>query len=632
MFKKIKALISNRCFLIFLIMLIGAAASWQFISSNSLFSLVSSDQGQYDDIAINLLEGRGFFWSSDLWAWATERPPAYPLFLALIYSFFGHDFITVKIIQFILSIFIGVFVYLIAERVFNKAVAFFAAAFISIYPTYLSFNLSLIRETLFILSLVIFSYLVILSLEKPAWKIFILAGLVYGLMALNRPVIIAAMPLYLLWLAFIFRKNKKIILRAIIGIGLVASIILGSWLARNYIRSGAPVLEYVGLTNVWSYNTGHAKQYGAETANINPEILWSNPYATEGARANKLSREAAAGIFKNPAQFLRRGARNIITMHCLKGTCYRGWEPVLLIFGFIGLFIGLIFMPVITAGFLATIAAIILPSAIFGGDDSRFRTPIDWIYVMYIFFAVFVLFKSLSKREEFFNSVKKYVSSAAVLNICKIFKYSAAVIVLIVAAFTVFGLGKIGYANVFCRNIFLSNFSSQKAEEILEFGPFRINSKTNNWAPFDDIKKYLFEHQMNLGNFNYKLINWTGIVRNPKYFNAGEPTDSYLLADLRDEAYKFRLTVFNFVINADSCSPPMGNFYAIMPGFMPKEFLDQKAVIVGQLKQNDTVVNRLGIHVLAVVPLDGGGNPDFGKTVFAEDIKNLQKGDMDFYR
>ncbi|MEK6917155.1 MAG: hypothetical protein AABW92_05420, partial [Nanoarchaeota archaeon] len=63
-----------------------------------------SDAANYDQIAVNIVSGHGFSEVIDGQKVPTmRRTPIYPLFLAGIYSIFGHNYIAVKIIQAILG-------------------------------------------------------------------------------------------------------------------------------------------------------------------------------------------------------------------------------------------------------------------------------------------------------------------------------------------------------------------------------------------------------------------------------------------------------------------------------------------------------------------------------------------------
>src|SRR3989339_426475 len=338
MFLLIKKIIANRYILLGLVLFIAIVSFYFFIIKHPLNNPVFSDQGQYDDLAINLLEGRGFSTTWELRNWIAFRPPIYPVFLSIIYSFFGHNYLSVKIIQFLLSIFSVLLVYLIAEKIFNKAVGFFV---------------------------------------------------------LTRSTVIFALPMYLIWFLFFFYKEKKMILKVCFGFGLVAVFIISIWLVRGQILSGAPNFEYTGSEHAWVFATGRSENLYKDLTGTFRDILLNNSDKSEGSLVKKLSQETLSGILSNPVPFFKTGLHNLFIMHCLSGTCTTLWEPFFVILGFIGLFVGLIFLPRITIFFLIPIVSINFMSAFFGGNDSRFRAPADWIYAMYIVGAFFLFFQSV---------------------------------------------------------------------------------------------------------------------------------------------------------------------------------------------------------------------------------------------
>ncbi|KKR49059.1 MAG: Oligosaccharyl transferase STT3 subunit [Candidatus Magasanikbacteria bacterium GW2011_GWC2_40_17] len=627
MFLLIKKIIANRYILLGLVLFIAIVSFYFFIIKHPLNNPVFSDQGQYDDLAINLLEGRGFSTTWELRNWIAFRPPIYPVFLSIIYSFFGHNYLSVKIIQFLLSIFSVLLVYLIAEKIFNKAVGFFSALFISIYPIYLSFNLYLIRESLFIFLLLVFSYFLINAISDPSWRNFILSGIFFGFLVLTRSTVIFALPMYLIWFLFFFYKEKKMILKVCFGFGLVAVFIISIWLVRGQILSGAPNFEYTGSEHAWVFATGRSENLYKDLTGTFRDILLNNSDKSEGSLVKKLSQETLSGILSNPVPFFKTGLHNLFIMHCLSGTCTTLWEPFFVILGFIGLFVGLIFLPRITIFFLIPIVSINFMSAFFGGNDSRFRAPADWIYAMYIVGAFFLFFQSVFGK----NGLKEFVLNKLFFGerreiISKRFKIIISFLVIIPTFLVLIGVSRIVKANIFCDNIYLNNISQQKAEEVLNSENFLFKKNKNNWAPFAEIKKYLFENNFNLGKYDKSLISWTGTIRNPIYGEAGKSLDVVITNNFDP----FKFTAFNFVINSSSCGSNDGNLYGFFPGILSQDFKDKNFIVVGQLKESDSSLDHLNINVIYLIPLDRKGQPKMDQILLANDAVDLNKS-KEFY-
>lgn len=177
------------------------------------------DAGQYDRIAVNLLTGRYAEFDSPT-AW---RMPLYPLFLASVYSVFGHSYTVVRVVQSVMGALLCVVIFHIAKTMFNEKVGLLASCVTALYPPFLGFYLYwggsgfLLSENLFMFLLALF----VLALLK---RKFILSGVLLGLLALTRPVI-GLFPLVLLFL------YKKKAVPALIAFFLI----LSPWVVRNYL-------------------------------------------------------------------------------------------------------------------------------------------------------------------------------------------------------------------------------------------------------------------------------------------------------------------------------------------------------------------------------------------------------------
>ena len=73
-------------------------------SQEEIDKIPKSDAAGYDQMAVNLASGNGLSQLRDgSMVPIVYRPPVYPMFLAGIYSIFGHHYIAAKIIQAIIG-------------------------------------------------------------------------------------------------------------------------------------------------------------------------------------------------------------------------------------------------------------------------------------------------------------------------------------------------------------------------------------------------------------------------------------------------------------------------------------------------------------------------------------------------
>ena len=178
------------------------------MSDNPMFHNIPNglDQQRFDQFAIqiskgDILGGRGVYGQS----------PLYPYFLALIYRLFGHSYLIVRIFQMLMGAGTCVLLYLIGRSIFNRMVGIISGIICSLYGVLIFYEGELLRVTLivFLTVLLVFSITRILKIKKVA--IWLIPGIVLGLLILCRPNNIILVPFILIWLVFATRKNKKLL-------------------------------------------------------------------------------------------------------------------------------------------------------------------------------------------------------------------------------------------------------------------------------------------------------------------------------------------------------------------------------------------------------------------------------------
>jgi 4-amino-4-deoxy-L-arabinose transferase-like glycosyltransferase len=91
-------------------------------SQKEIDKLPTSDAAGYDEMAVNLASGNGLsqFINGSIVPIA-YRTPVYPMFLAGIYSIFGHNYIAVKIIQAVIGALLCIVIFLISNIIYDDA-------------------------------------------------------------------------------------------------------------------------------------------------------------------------------------------------------------------------------------------------------------------------------------------------------------------------------------------------------------------------------------------------------------------------------------------------------------------------------------------------------------------------------
>lgn len=192
----------------------------------------TSDAPFFDKLAVNIVKGQGFQDENEL----IFKPPAYPLFLAGVYSVFGHHYQWVRIIQALIWTIICGLIYLLAKETFNRKVGFIAGLVAAFYPPFIIEPIMILKETLFTFFLICFALFFIKGINRDSLKYFAASGFLLGLAALTNAVILYFPILILAYLLLTFENKKRAFLSFIVFIFL-AILVVSPWSIRNYIQS-----------------------------------------------------------------------------------------------------------------------------------------------------------------------------------------------------------------------------------------------------------------------------------------------------------------------------------------------------------------------------------------------------------
>ena len=234
-------------------------------------SIGLDDMFQYDMLARSLAAGAGFRWyaQNDLslieqyvhldlsnvdydprGVLTTFRAPLYPAFLAGIYLLFGagvHRFFAARLAQAFLGALLPVLTYLVARRWFpeDERAARLSAGVIAFYPMLLLYPLALATENLFFVLVLAGLLVLLVAVERPTPGGFAAAGVLFGLAALTRSIILLAVGMAAVWLWFSLRRRRETV---ILCLALGATIT--PWVVRNSLLSG----RLTGIETSLGYN------------------------------------------------------------------------------------------------------------------------------------------------------------------------------------------------------------------------------------------------------------------------------------------------------------------------------------------------------------------------------------------
>jgi len=162
-----------------------------------------------------------------------SNEPLYPLFVALAYYLMGKNWLSLCLLQSILSLLNGIIVSFIALAIFkNNKVGLISLLLFCLYPYFITQSISVSDTVFFCFWLALSIYLMVLYRNSQEFFKNLLAGCCWGVTLLTR---FSAISLFLFGLLYLFFNNshKEAFKRCII-ISFGCLLILSPWLYRNY--------------------------------------------------------------------------------------------------------------------------------------------------------------------------------------------------------------------------------------------------------------------------------------------------------------------------------------------------------------------------------------------------------------
>ncbi|HWY58254.1 MAG TPA: glycosyltransferase family 39 protein [Terriglobales bacterium] len=264
-------------------------------------------------LARSIAEGHGFSSPTDLptgpSAWA---PPLYPYILAGVFKLFGvYSGLSAWIILAFNSVFAALTcltLYRIAERIYGIDVGRATAWTWAVFPYAIYWPVRVVWETsltAFLLSLALLMTLRMAD-EPPRPRMWILFGLLWGIIALTNTAVVSMMPFCLFWLLYKLPR-KAAFLGAALCV-LTAALVVSPWLVRNYQVFGKFILVRDNLP-LEMYEANNDQSAGLWTRNEhpgnNPEAMRRFQELGELGFMTEKGQQARQFIREHPGRFLR---------------------------------------------------------------------------------------------------------------------------------------------------------------------------------------------------------------------------------------------------------------------------------------------------------------------------------------
>jgi 4-amino-4-deoxy-L-arabinose transferase-like glycosyltransferase len=204
-----------------------------FLTANMGIAL--DDMFQYDALAQSIRLGQGFTWYGGIPTAA--RAPLYPLFLAAVYTLFGHSFTAARVSQALLASALPLIGYVLGQRLFSTKVGLATAWIVAVYPILVLYPLGLATENLFFILVPLSVLCLIMAADQARPSYFLLSGLLLALSILTRSVIAGFVVLLLPWLWWRTRSGREAIKRWALVL-LPVLVLTLPWSLRNSLLYG----------------------------------------------------------------------------------------------------------------------------------------------------------------------------------------------------------------------------------------------------------------------------------------------------------------------------------------------------------------------------------------------------------
>jgi 4-amino-4-deoxy-L-arabinose transferase-like glycosyltransferase len=183
------------------------------------------DSIEYSTAAVNLI-------TSGALGPEYNRPPGYPAFLAVVYALFGQSIFVTRVVESVIGALLAFVIAVLGRRIGGEAVGALAGLLWAVYPMGVFISGLVYPENLLtmLLSLGMLCFLPGADQETSPKRV-VLAGLLWGLAALTKPVVLATVGAVGLWVMLWGRCNRILLLLLLL---LGTALTVGPWIVRDF--------------------------------------------------------------------------------------------------------------------------------------------------------------------------------------------------------------------------------------------------------------------------------------------------------------------------------------------------------------------------------------------------------------
>ncbi|MCB7128033.1 MAG: glycosyltransferase family 39 protein [Candidatus Brocadiales bacterium] len=270
---------------------------------------------EYENIANNILAGRGYVYDSHLGVpYYSMIYPGYTYFCALVYALTGHSYTVLTLVQALLSsLTVGLLVFL-GFRLGDPRGAWIAGGLAAVHPGLIIYSGKLHEFTL--LTILIYAAVLLWSRweENPQWWRYVLLGLLIGLGTHIRPTFLMLLPAWVVAQGVIHRPPWHRLVGRVLLLTGATVLALAPWTVRNYRIHGRFVfISTSSAVNFWKGNNPLASGSSYLPSGkpvvpyaASPSLRKALQTMTELEQYDTFYREAWSYIKKAPKAFLER--------------------------------------------------------------------------------------------------------------------------------------------------------------------------------------------------------------------------------------------------------------------------------------------------------------------------------------
>jgi 4-amino-4-deoxy-L-arabinose transferase-like glycosyltransferase len=252
------------------------------------------DSDGYHKLAVNLLQSGCFGAPVEHGGWMPEirRTPGYPAFVAACYAVFGQVPTRTILVQVLISTLTVALAYRLGRLWGDTRTGLLVAVLVSIEVGSIIYASQLMTEALFgclfLGGVVVWSMMI----RNERWQYGLLSGLLLGLGALVRPVLLyfGAWAGVLTLLSYPRGVTKR--WRAALSVVLIFAVVVTPWMLRNYAITGQAELSSIQARNLIFYNVVQLRAF-------QQDISYKEARASVEA---EIQRETAGTLQQHPAE------------------------------------------------------------------------------------------------------------------------------------------------------------------------------------------------------------------------------------------------------------------------------------------------------------------------------------------